>query len=70
MRPGAQKLAFSRYTDALEMTAFLQPGGHVVVVVMNPGETAVPFTLCDVSSGRFCPLEIPAHAIWTILYET
>ena len=69
IRPGAQRLACSRYTDALEMTSFLGPDGRVVVVVMNSGETSVPFTLCDVFSGRLCPLEIPAHAIWTIVYE-
>jgi glucosylceramidase len=43
--PGSVRLAFSRYTDALEVTAWRRPDARVVVVVMNRGGSDLPFKL-------------------------
>lgn len=39
---GARRIGFSRYTDALDMTAFKNPDGSVVIVVLNRTEEILP----------------------------
>ena len=39
IRPGAVRIGFSRYTDKLDVTAFRNPDGQMVCLILNRGET-------------------------------
>lgn len=45
IRPGAVRIGFSRYTDQLEVTAFRNPGGELVCVLLNRTEHQLPVCL-------------------------
>ncbi|WMC94505.1 glycoside hydrolase family 30 beta sandwich domain-containing protein [Kineothrix sp. MB12-C1] len=45
MTPGSTRIAFSRYTEELEVTAFKNPDGRLVFVVFNKTEKALPVTV-------------------------
>ena len=45
IKPGAVRIGFSRYTEKLDVTAFLNPDGERVVVVLNKTAQDVPFVL-------------------------
>jgi len=45
IRPGAKRIALSRYTEQLEATAFQNPDGTVAVVLFNGGEVSLPVNL-------------------------
>jgi glucosylceramidase len=66
IRPGAVRIGCSRYTDLLEATAFVNPGGETIVVVMNRTDEEIPFTLR--SEGNVLPTSVPAHGIVTLVY--
>lgn len=53
--------------DGLEAASFLRPDGKVATVVLNCGPEAVQYKLK--SGGLALSMEIPAHAIQTVLYE-
>lgn len=38
IQPGAVRIGFSRYTDALEVTAFRNPNGFLAGIILNSGE--------------------------------
>ena len=40
IRPGAVRIGFSRYTDELDVTAFRNPDGSLVCVILNRGMQA------------------------------
>lgn len=42
IRPGAVRIGFSRYTAALEMTAFQNPDGTLVGVILNQTKDTIP----------------------------
>lgn len=67
IRPGAKRIASSKYTDQLETTAFRNPDGTIAVVVMNRTDDELPFALrCR---GQLADTSIPAHAIQTLLFK-
>lgn len=35
IKPGAKRVAFSRYSDDVDVTSFENPNGDIVVVVLN-----------------------------------
>lgn len=43
--PGAKRIGASKYTAALEMTAFLNPNNRIAVVMFNCGEDPIPVNL-------------------------
>lgn len=43
--PGAKRIALSRYTQALEATAFRTPDGSIALVLFNAGKEALPINL-------------------------
>lgn len=45
IQPGAVRIGFSRFCQELEVTAFRNPGGEIVVVVMNTTDRDIPFYL-------------------------
>ncbi|SET12902.1 glycoside hydrolase family 30 beta sandwich domain-containing protein [Paenibacillus sp. NFR01] len=66
IRPGAVRIASSKYSDKLETTAFRNTDGTYAVVVMNRTDAALPYTLR--MQGQLAESEIPAHAIQTLLF--
>jgi len=66
IHPGARRVAFSRFTDRLEVTAFKNPNGDVAVVVMNRGDEEIAFNLrCQFGIAKFIS---QPHSIMTLVY--
>ncbi len=66
IKRGAKRLVVSRFSDKLEATAFRNPNGEKVAVIMNRSEEAIEFKLCD--NDNISDLEIQPHSIMTIIY--
>ncbi len=64
--PGSHRIGMSRFSDALEVTAFKRPDEKIVVVVMNQKDRDVKFLLRD--GDNIAEVESPSHSIQTILY--
>ena len=45
IRPGAERIGFSRYTDCLDMTAYRNTDGGIVFVMLNRGKESLPVVL-------------------------
>lgn len=65
IRPGARRILCTHGRDELEAVACINPGGQLVVVVLNRTEVALNFSL-NTSRGRF-DLFSPSRSIQTIL---
>lgn len=68
IRPGAKRVASSKYTDKLEVTAFKNTDGTVAVVVLNRTDEELPYALRS-QDATTASCTIPAHAIQTLLYR-
>lgn len=64
--PGAMRIGFTRYTDKLQMTAFRNPDGSKVAVLLNKTEKEVEATVREGEKG--CHLFVQPHTIVTICY--
>lgn len=67
IRPGAKRIASSKYTEQLETTAFRNTDGTIAVVVMNRTDAEIPYALRI--RGQLADASIPAHAIQTLLFK-
>lgn len=67
VKPGAKRIATTKYTDKLEVVAFLNPDGQRVVVIMNKNEEDIPVSLRE--NGMGTDLTIEGHSIVTICSE-
>jgi glucosylceramidase len=65
IRPGAHRVSAAASRSTLETTAFMNTSGQLAVVVMNKTDLAQKYRL--VIDHAEVPLEIPAHAIQTVL---
>lgn len=71
IKEGAVKIGTSRYTDGLEVTAFLNPDGERMAILLNKSEKEIPYTLREMAKdagyqgteGVLAP-----HSIQTVLY--
>jgi len=63
VRPGAQRIASGGATAPLEATAFRNPDGSLVAIVVNPSDSPVRFALAASEETLGCT--IPAHGIQT-----
>lgn len=68
IHPGAVRICSSRYTEKLEVTAFQNPDGQRVAVVLNKTAEPVPFVLREGDAAALRHT-IPGDAIATILYQ-
>ena len=71
IKEGAVKIGTSRYTDGIEVTAFLNPDGERVAVILNKSENEVPYTLREMTKDAgYQGVEgvIAPHSIQTIVY--
>lgn len=62
--PGSVRIGFSRYTDKLDVTAFLRPDGQVAVVLMNRTAERMPVYLR--LRGEVLSLVVEGDAIMTV----
>jgi glucosylceramidase len=62
---GSQRIACSTNREKLETTAFVNPDGKIVVVVLNTSDDKLPYKLCI--SGKAADLVSLPHSIMTVL---
>ncbi len=67
IREGAVHIGTSRYTDAIEVTGFLNPDGERVVVLLNKSDREQEYTVREAGEG-ICG-KISAHSIKTVCYR-
>lgn len=68
VQPGARRVLCATSHDALEATAFLNPGGQLVAIVLNRSDEAIPLELR--TPGAAGATKSLAHSISTYLFET
>jgi len=66
IRPGAVRISCAVNNPSLEATAFLNTDGRIAVVVMNPTNNAIEFTIGR--NEEVAKLNSPAHSIMTLLF--
>lgn len=66
IKPGAKRIISSSNRDVLQTTAFLNPDGKVVVVVMNTTGQTVPYHLWI--KGRAAQMNSLSHSISTLVF--
>jgi len=62
---GAKRISCSTNRDKLQATAFINPDGKVVVVILNLSDDKLPFKLCI--SGKAASTTSLAHSIMTMI---
>ena len=45
IKVGAKRIAFSKYTDKVEVTSFINPDGCIAVVILNKNDFHVEYNL-------------------------
>ncbi len=65
VKPGAHRIASEGGPAGLESVAFVNPDNSLAVVVLNPTDATLPFTLAVGGEALAC--SVPAHAIQTYL---
>jgi glucosylceramidase len=68
IKPGAKRILCAATRMALECTAFINPNGDIVTVVMNRLESHQSFQI-QVDRAAY-PVELPAHSIATFVLES
>ena len=66
--PGSVRIGMSRFSDAVDATAFLRPDGQISVVLMNRTSRAMPVFLR--LNGQIAELPLAADAIVSVLIHT
>ena len=65
IRQGAKRIGSSSNRDKLETTAFINPDGKVVAIIMNTSEVKLPYKLCV--AGKAADLISLPHSIMTLV---
>lgn len=65
IQPGAKRISCSSNRTAIESTAFENPDGTIVVIVMNSGEQDMPYRIWI--EGHAAEINSPAHSIQTLI---
>lgn len=73
IQSGARRIGTTRYTDALEVTSFVNPDGGRAVVILNRTDSEIPYTLREWNQDKNCYMgieyNISPHSIQTLYYE-
>ena len=67
IRGGARRIAVTKYTEQIEVTAFVNTDGEKVVVLLNKQNNDIPVVLREYGKGT--ELTLKAHSIVTLLIE-
>ncbi|MBR3162841.1 MAG: glucosylceramidase [Clostridia bacterium] len=65
IKPDSKRIAFSRYTDKIELTSFKNADGSIVVVLLNRSDTNYEYNLCI--NDIVVHDNLDSHAIVTLL---
>jgi glucosylceramidase len=65
IQPGAKRISCSTNRDKLQATAFLNPNGKIVVVVLNASDEKIPFRICI--SNKAAQVNSLKHSILTLI---
>ena len=65
VKKGARRVAIATTTDEIEATAFVNPDGEKVVVLLNSTEKAVSYALHNIDKG--CYITMPARSMQTVV---
>ena len=63
IKPGAKRIAFSKYTDNFEVTSFKNLDGSVVIVILNKKWFKIDYNICV--NNRLIKDSIPENSIIT-----
>lgn len=61
IKPGAVRIAHSKYTDRLDVTAWKNPEGEIICVCMNRSDQSIPAVIR--MEGLLCRIELEANSI-------
>lgn len=67
IKPGAKRIAFSKYTDKLEITAMKNPNGDIISILMNKEEEDIPVSVRI--NGQVSNIIIPSGSIVTAIID-
>lgn len=67
IKPGAVRIGYTRYTDKIEVTAFSNPDGQRVAVLLNKSKDDVEVTLREGKVGR--EIVVGANSIITVISD-
>ena len=67
VRPGAKRMACTVSQDDLMATAFVNPDGGKVTIVMNGADK--PYDVKVWTAGKAAPVTLPAHSIATLVWH-
>ncbi|SHM50974.1 glucosylceramidase [Anaerosporobacter mobilis DSM 15930] len=67
IRGGARRIAVTKYTEQIEVTAFMNPEGEKVVVLLNKQDRDIPVVLREYGIGT--ELTVKGHSIVTLIIE-
>lgn len=65
IKPGARKIAFSRFTEKLDVIAFQNPNNSVIIVLLNRNDYNIEYNLCF--KNQFIHDNMDSHAIVTFI---
>ena len=67
VKPGAVRVATTRYSDAVDVVAFKNPDGERVVVILNKSDKDAALTLREYDYSN--DYTVAAHSIVTLVYD-
>lgn len=67
IKPGAKRIAFSKYTSELEITAFINTDNSIVVVILNRSDDCRNFNLCV--NKKIYSDNIKSHSVITLVIK-
>lgn len=67
IKPGARRIAFSKYTSELEVTSFINNDDSIVVVILNRTDDSKKFNLCV--DKKVYSNSIKGHSIITLVVK-
>ena len=65
IRPGAVRIGLSRFTDAVEATAFQNTNGSIAAVLLNRSDAPMPLYLA-LPDGQTFAVDLGAHEIVSV----
>ena len=67
VKPGAKRIAVTRYTDAIETVGFANPNGERVVVILNKSNRDIPVSMKEYELEK--TFMVDAHSMMTVCID-
>ncbi|MDO4311783.1 MAG: glycoside hydrolase family 30 beta sandwich domain-containing protein [Eubacteriales bacterium] len=67
IKPGAVRIGYSKFDESLDVTAFLNPDGERVLVILNKTDREIPFILRE--GNEIAKLQMYPDSIATLCYK-